>query len=35
MGKIKIELMCAFQTFLWVVFVSTCKLFPLPKELVI
>lgn len=33
--QIKIELMCGFQTFPWMAFVTICELFPLPKELVI
>lgn len=33
--QIKIELMCAFQTFLEMASVVKCKFFPLPVELVI
>lgn len=33
--QIKIELMCAFHTFLQMAFVIKCKLFPLPEELMI
>lgn len=33
--QIKIKLISAFQTFLWVAFVIKCKVFPLPEKLVI